>query len=199
MSTCLSESSTSLPLLSTGPCSGKWSALASRAAVFFSLAMRDHLLYVEHFHEGAVDVVYYLRLFHLWGARVEQPGLGIVRLRDLEHRRLTQGIHAQAVGVARGKGVAHYLVVEARRSAGDGIELRSPVHQLGKRAQQRPGVGVARVIKDLLHRSKLHYLPRVEHGHPVGNVRHDAQVVRDKDDGVSKFLLQILDKLNYLS
>ena len=33
----------------------------------------------------------------------------------------------------------------------------------------------------------------------VGNVRHDAQVVRDKDDGVSKFLLQILDKLNYLS
>ena len=58
---------------------------------------------------------------------------------------------------------------------------------------------MAGVIVDLVGGADLYDVAGVHHGHPVGNVGHDAQVVGDHDDGQVVFGPQLLEQLQNLS
>ena len=62
-----------------------------------------------------------LGLFDLGRSGIQEPGLGVMGIADLEHRRILQGIDFQAVGIPGREGVAHDLIVQRRRRAGNGI------------------------------------------------------------------------------
>ena len=61
-------------------------------------------------------------------------------------------------------------------------QLLAPELHVGQAAQERPGVGMARVVEDLERAPHLHDPPRVHHRHAVGIGGHDAEVVGDQDD-----------------
>ena len=69
----------------------------------------------------------------------------------------------------------------ARRLAADDRPLPQPVGgvRLRHRREQRPGVGVARVLDELARGRHLHDAPRVHHRDPVGGVARAGQVVGD--------------------
>ena len=51
------------------------------------------------------------------------------------------------------------------------------------RAEQRRGVGVDRLLVELLRRRELDDLAEVHHRDPVGDMAHDGEVVGDEDEG----------------
>ena len=57
---------------------------------------------------------------------------------------------------------------------------------------QRYSVGMQRVLKQLLGLSNLHELPKIHDRHPVTNVSHSAQIVRDVEISETQSLLEIL-------
>ena len=59
--------------------------------------------------------------------------------------------------------------------------MRSGPVESGQRAEQAPGVGVLRVIEDLVELPVLDDLPRVHHQHPVGDLGDDPEIVGDQD------------------
>ena len=77
-----------------------------------------------------MNVMNDLRLFDFAGAGIQQPGLGIVRIRDLEHGRCFERIDLQAVRVARCERIAHDLIVQRRRGSRNGIQLGVALRQL---------------------------------------------------------------------
>ena len=68
----------------------------------------------------------------------------------------------------------------------------------GDRRQQRPGVGVMRVVEDRIHRALLDDLAQVHHRHPVGRVVDDRQVVGDEQVGEPVLLLEVLEQVDDL-
>ena len=90
-------------------------------------------------------------------------------------------------------------VEQRRRQARDRRQaLRPrPVHA-GDRAQQAPRVRVLRVVEDLVDRPLLDDAPRVHHEDAVGDVGHDAEVVRDEHDARVGPLAQLLHDLEDL-
>ena len=70
-------------------------------------------------------------------------------------------------------------VEQRRRQARDRRQaLRPRPVDARDRAEQAPGVRVLRVVEDLVDRALLDDPPRVHHGDAVGDVGHDAEVVR---------------------
>ena len=61
------------------------------------------------------------------------------------------------------------------------IRSRPPPSIGRHRREQRLGVRVVRPVEDDLGRAELHQPAQVEHGDPVGEVAHDAEVVRDEE------------------
>ena len=145
-----------------------------------------------------MDVLNCLGLLNLRRSGVQQPGLGEVGLRNLEHGRLLQRIDLQAVGISGSKGIAHDLVIQRGGSASDGVKRSVPLCQLRQRGQQRPGVGVLGIVEDLLAGTDLNNLTAIQNGNTVSNVGNNTQVMSDENDGVVEFLLQILDQLQNL-
>ena len=105
-----------------------------------------------------MDILNDFGLFHLGGSGIQQPGLCEVGLRNLEHGRLLQGVNLQAVGITGCKGIAHDLIVQRRRSTGDGVQLGVSLCQLRQGGQQCPGVGVARGAAQQVLISSLVYV-----------------------------------------
>src|SRR5205807_1169514 len=66
------------------------------------------------------------------------------------------------------------------------------------RPQQAPGIGVLRVVEDLIDRPLLDDPARVHHGNAVGDVGHHAEVVGHDDDGGIGAVTQQLDPLQDL-
>ena len=115
----------------------------------------------------------------------------VARLDLLELRLL---LVADVADVARAAGVEH----AARRRVGvagdlalepDALALLAV--RLRDRRQQRLGVGVVRRAEHRLGVAELHQPPEVEHGDAVGEVAHDAEVVRDEQVGDALVGLQL--------
>ena len=70
-------------------------------------------------------------------------------------------------------------------------ELRHGVHQ-GLR------VGVQRALEQGARGGQLDDLPGIHHGHAVGDVAHDAEVVRDEQDAHAQALLELAEQLEDL-
>ena len=91
-------------------------------------------------------------------------------------------VDGKGILVAAGEGVALRAGRSAWAACREWYRARSPCRaSAGQRPQQRPGVGVARVVVDLLRGADLDDLPRIHHGHAVRRARHDAEVVRDEN------------------
>ena len=130
---------------------------------------------------------------------VQQPGLGLVGGRNFKVRRALDIVDLQCLRVAGRKGVAADLGKEVGRGAHDVEQVLAFYAHLGHAGQQSPGVGVAGVIVDLVGGADLYDVAGGHHGHPVGNVGHDAQVVGDHDDGQVVLGPQLLEQLQNLS
>ena len=61
------------------------------------------------------------------------------------------------------------------------MRSRPPPSTVGHGRQQRLRVRVVRAVEDDVRRAELHQPPEVEDGDPVGDVPHDAEVVRDEE------------------
>src|SRR4051795_8205762 len=90
-------------------------------------------------------------------------------------------------------------VDERRRLAGD---CRQPARlrpvEPGNRPEEPPGVGMLRVVEDLLLVAFLDNPPCVHDQDPVGDVGDDAEVVRDQDKTRPQLSLQTLEQLKDL-
>ena len=145
-----------------------------------------------------MNILNSFRFFCLRRSRIQQPGLGIVGIRYLEHRRLLQSINLQTVLVTRCKRISDNLIVQRRRRTGNGKQLCIPLRKLRQGRKQRPGVRMARVVEQLFYVRKLDDLSCVQNGNTVCDIRYDTKVVGNKHDGVVVLFLKILDQLQDL-
>lgn len=124
-------------------------------------------------------------------AGVKKPRRSVVRVRHAKQRRLFFIVNGKRVLVPAGERIAFGRIDERRRHAGDRVECVAPCGQGRKRAQKRPGVGMARVVVDLLRGSDLDNLSRIHHGHAVGGSCDNAKVMRDEDRRRVKLFLKV--------
>ena len=87
---------------------------------------------------------------------------------------------------------------QIRRGALDVEQVLALDAHLGHTGQQRPCVGVAGVIVDVVRGADLHDVARIHDGHPVSDVGHDAEVVGDENDGQLVLDLHLLEQLQNL-
>ena len=64
--------------------------------------------------------------------------------------------------------------------------------------EERPGVGVERIVVDPLGAAQLHHLAQVHDGNPVADVFDDAQVVGDEYIGEPELLLEPPEEVEHL-
>ena len=74
------------------------------------------------------------------------------------------------------------------------IVLLEPQHRI----EERPGVGMLRLMIDLVAAADLDGAAVVENENAVGEVLHELQVVRNEEIGQPKGLLQLLQQIEYL-
>ena len=84
------------------------------------------------------------------------------------------------------------FAVEAGKA---GTPLRRVGHRYG--FDQAPGVGVARVAKDLVARAHLDDLAEIHDGDAVGDVFYHRHVMRDEEIGDAELALQFLEQLQH--
>ena len=87
---------------------------------------------------------------------------------------------------------------QVRRRTGDGVQTLVGGIEVGHGRQQTPGVGVARVVEDLVDGAGLHDLARVHDIDIVRHLCHDAEVMGDVDDRNAALLLYAADELEDL-
>ena len=117
---------------------------------------------------------------------------------DLEQGRRLAKVYLQRILVPPGEGVSLEQVDEGGRRAGDGAQ---PFLALGKgrqRPKQRPGVGVAWIVEDLLRRANLHDLSGVHHRHPIGHPCHHPQVMGDEHGSCVQLPLDVSERIQNL-
>ena len=66
------------------------------------------------------------------------------------------------------------------------------------RRQERPGVGVQGLVVERLPVGQLHDPAQVHHGHAVGDVPHDREVVGDEEIGQAELRLEVLQEVDDL-
>src|SRR5215216_6396416 len=76
------------------------------------------------------------------------------------------------------------------------LQTRGP--RLGRRREQRLGIGMMRRPEDLGLRTDLDDAPEIHHRHTVGDVTHDGEIVRYEQVGEPPLLLQILHEVDDL-
>ena len=59
--------------------------------------------------------------------------------------------------------------------------------------EQADGIGVRRMVKDILQAAGFHDLARIHNRNGITGFRHNAQVMGNEDHGGSKLLLQLID------
>ncbi len=68
----------------------------------------------------------------------------------------------------------------------------------GHRGEQRLGVGMKRLRKNIRRPPELHNPAGVHHGHPVAEMPDDIQVVRHEKEREPELLLQVLEQVEHL-
>ena len=66
--------------------------------------------------------------------------------------------------------------------------------KLGNCCQQRLGVVMLRIVKDLFDRAFLNLVAAEHHDHPVGDLRHHRHIVRDKQHSRAGLALQAVNQ-----
>ena len=66
------------------------------------------------------------------------------------------------------------------------------------RREQRPGVGVQRIVEELVRFGQLDHLAQVHHRDPVAEVVDDAQIVGDEEVGELELLAQVFEQVDDL-
>ena len=100
------------------------------------------------------------------------------------------------VRAARVEGATGRQIGQRRRAAWD-TGTRGFIAELGQRVDQELCVGVQGLVKDLLSRCLFNNLPGVHDANPVNDVGVDSHIVRDQDDRILEFLLDILEHLDH--
>src|ERR687888_2634386 len=93
------------------------------------------------------------------------------------------------IGAARRKATAWRDIPQGGGLALDGIESLWALLHRRDGAQQRLGIGMRRLIKNLPHRAAFDDTTGVHDHHTVAHLRHDTEVVGDEDQGEPGFLL----------
>ena len=83
-------------------------------------------------------------------------------------------------------------------SSNGGQPLHAPGVDAGYRPEQALGVGVLRVVEDILDGTGLDGSAEVHDDDAVGHLRDDAQIVCDEDYGHSVFFLELSKEFEYL-
>jgi len=118
---------------------------------------------------------------------------GEMALLDVHQRRHGPATGRSGVGAAGTEGASRRQVNQAGRLPLDGAQRPLVVHVVpGQAVQETPGVGMKRMVEDLVRRPVLHRLAGVHHHDVVGHVGHHSQVVGDHDDGRLGALLDLL-------
>ena len=119
------------------------------------------------------------------------------RVRD--QRRLVRRADGGRVAAARMEVAAARRVDRARHVAleHDALALRQRIGDRHRR-EQRLGVRMDRPLVELLGRRELDDLAEVHDGDAVGDVAHDAEVVRDEDVGQRELVLQVVEQVHDL-
>ena len=107
--------------------------------------------------------------------------------------------NAHAVLAPRREGAMVEGQNQIRRRALECVELLLALGGQGRDGvEQRPGVGMPRLVEDLLGGAPLHHLPGVHDLHPVGKVGDNAQVVGHQDDSGVQLGFQLLEQVQHL-
>ena len=117
---------------------------------------------------------------------------------DGGERRVLLLAAGDAVGAAGGEAAGGRQVGELGDAARDDAELRAPLAHPRHAAEEALRVGVLRVAEDLAGGPALDDLARVHHGHAVGDLVHDPEVVRDQDHAHPELLAERGDQLEDL-
>lgn len=93
-----------------------------------------------------------------------------------------------------GNGAAGPKVTSRQTGAVNWRTMRSCVREprLGRRREQRLGLGMIRHPEDLGLWADLEDAPRIRHCHAVRDVTHDGEIMRDEEVGQPPLLLQTL-------
>ena len=138
------------------------------------------------------------RLFDFRCTRIKIPCFRLVRRRNIEKRWFFLEINIQRMTVAGSKCVTDNLVEQVRRRAVDGGQLFPLDAQLRQCRQQRPCVGMPRIVENFLRHTDLNDLSRIHHRHTVGDIGNNAEIVSNVDDGHAKFALKPADQVKDL-
>ena len=95
-----------------------------------------------------------------------------------------RGANAQPTISSRSDGTTPGDLVQPHARPLDGGELRD-------RAHEPEGVGMERLIEEVVRARLLHLAPRVHDHHPLRGLRHHPEVVGDEDDGRPDLLLEL--------
>ena len=96
------------------------------------------------------------------------------------------------------KSAPRWQTVEARGLTWDGGQSVYSGFEFRHRLQQRSGVMMSGLIKDIAHRRGLHDLPGVHHRHAVTHIGDNAKIVCDKDEGHAQLALNVLEQFEIL-
>ena len=128
-----------------------------------------------------------------------QPAVGGVRLAHFERRRVAALAKPHGLGAARRVSTTRRRPEQVRGAAVDRLEgLIAGGVAGGHGGLQAQGVGVGGSIEDRVARPALDDPSGVHHRHVVGQARHHAEIVGDKDDGHACLALKVAQKIQNL-
>ena len=171
------------------------------------LAIRVGDFGVDGHARGLGDRLHFLRIWSghaaftpsiFWRAAVPGAGNGHVARRLMAHcierGEFWRGFCAERLrewttGV---KPAARRRIDRVGRIARDRRHLGAAVGIGGRhRREQRPRIGMRRMVPDLVDRAELDDLAEIHHQHAVGDVAHDVEIVADEEIGQAEFALEI--------
>ena len=103
---------------------------------------------------------------------------------DLDQRRWSHAARIGGDAAARGEGTARRQLREIRGLAIDRHQRTPDIAvEARHRGHQAPGVGMTRKPVELARRGGLDDTSSVHHRNAIGIARHDAEVMRDEQQG----------------
>jgi hypothetical protein len=123
----------------------------------------------------------------------------------LHQRRIGRPAFGSGEAAARCKGAAFGQISERRNHASDLVQARVTAagmrrgFEVGDRAEQPPGVGVAGAFEQLLGARLLDLSAGIHHHNPVGILGDHAHVVGDQNDRGAEPVLKLAHQIEYLA
>ena len=120
-----------------------------------------------------------------------------MRRRDLKFWRFHFKIDFEGILIALRKSVSYGRINHIRRSSRNRVEFLVGI-EIGHRRQQSPCIRVPRIVKNVIRSAVFDDFPRIHDGNFIRHVRHDAQIVRNENDGQFSLFLQFVNEFQNL-